>query len=74
MLTKNLVKYRLIEEHMKAVKSGKLLLGREILYLLRKHKTAAGLDDVGNELEIIAEKCGCRITYSRNYNVAHIVF
>lgn len=74
MLKKNLVKYRLIEEHMKAVKAGKLLLGNEILYLLRKHKTAVGLDDVGNELEIIAEKCGCRITYSRNYNVAYIMF
>ena len=74
MLKNNLVKYKLIEEHMKAVRSGKLLLGREILYLLRKHKTAVGLDDVGNELEIISEKCGCRITYSRNYNVAYIMF
>ena len=74
MLKKNLIKYRLIEEHMKAVKSGKLVLGREILYLLRKHKTAVGLDDIGNELEMIAEKCGCRISYSRNYCVATIRF
>lgn len=74
MLKKNLVKYRLIEEHMKAVKDGKLLLAREILYLLRKHQTKVGLDDIGNELEMVAEKCGCRISYSRNYCIATIRF
>ena len=74
MLKKNLVKYRLIEEHMKAVKDGRLLLAREILYLLRKRQTKVGLDDIGNELEMVAEKCGCRISYSRNYCVATIRF
>ena len=74
MLKKNLVKYRLIEEHMKAVKSGKLILGKEILYLLRKHQTKVGLDDVGFELEMIAGKCGCKISYGRNYYSATIRF
>lgn len=74
MLKKNLVKYRLIEEHIIAVKTGKLVLAREILYLLRKHKTKVGLDDIGCEVEMIAEKCGCRISYSRNYCTATIRF
>lgn len=74
MLKKNLTKYRLIDEHMKAVKAGKVILAKEILYLLRKHQIKVGLDDIGNELEIIAEKSGCRISYSRNYCIATIRF
>lgn len=74
MLKNNLIKYRLIEEHMKAVKSGKFDLGKQILYLLRKHHTKVGLDDIGCDLEMIAEKCGCRISYNRNYCIATIRF
>ena len=69
-----MIRYRLIEEHLKSVKSGNFELGREILYLLRKHHIKVGLDDVGCELEMISEKCGCRIRYGRNYNIATIEF
>lgn len=71
MLKKNLVKYRLIEKHMEAVKSGRYEEGRRLLWLLRKHTLSVGCgDDAGCAVEYIAEECGCRVRYTRNYNVA----
>ena len=74
-LKKNLIKYRLIGKHLEAVKAGKFEEGRCLLYLLRKHTLSVGLGyDAGYAVEIIAEECGCRVRYSRNYNVAHVVW
>lgn len=71
MLKKNLIKYRLIEKHMEAVKAGRYAEGRYLLRLLRKHSLNVGCgDNAGFAVEIIAEECGCRIRYTRNYNVA----
>ena len=73
MLRKNLIKYRLIENHIEAVKAGRYEEARRLLQLLRRHRLSVGLgDDAGYAAEIIAEECGCRIRYSRNYNVSHI--
>lgn len=74
MSKQNIVKYKLMETHKKVVRKGDLLLAREILYLLRHHKNVVGLDDVGYQLEIISEECGCNIRYGRNYNCAYISF
>lgn len=74
MLKQNIIKYRLMETHKKLVRRGDLLLAREILHLLRHHKNVAGLDDVGCQLEIISQECGCNIRYGRNYNLAYISF
>lgn len=72
MLKKNLVRYKLIDEHMKAVKKGEYEVGRDLLQLLRKGQIKVGLNDTGFRMECIAEKAGCRISYSRNYNIATI--
>ncbi len=75
MLKKNLIKYRLIEKHMEAVKSGRYEEARRLLTLLRKHSLCVGCgDDAGYAVECIAEKCGCRVRYARNYNVAHVTW
>ncbi len=74
MLKKNLVKYKLIEEHMHAVNAGRYELARMLLRLLRKHSINVGLDDIAHEIETIAEQCGCRISYGRNYCLAYIRF
>lgn len=74
-LKKNLIKYRLIEKHLEAVKVGKYEVARELLRLLRKHELYVGLGyDAGFAAECIAEECGCRVSYGRNYNVARIRF
>lgn len=73
MLKNNLIKYRLIENHIKAVNAGKYEEARRLLQLLRRHRLSVGIgDDAGYAAEIIAEECGCRIRYSRNYNVSNI--
>lgn len=74
MLKRNRIKYKLIEKHIEAVKSGKYVLAKNLLLLLRKRSINVGLNDIDFELECIAEETGCRITYSRNYNGANIRF
>ena len=74
MSKQNIVKYKLMETHKKGVKRGGLLVAREILHLLRHHKNVAGLDNIGCQLEIISQECGCNIRYGRNYNCAYISF
>lgn len=72
-LKRNLVKYRLIEKHREVVKAGRYEEGRYLLRLLRTHIMTVGLgDDAGYAAECIAEKCGCRTRYARNYAVAHV--
>lgn len=73
MLKKNLVKYRLIEEHMQAVKDGRYETAQLILRLLRKREIRLGTGS-DFEAEAIAESCGCRISYSRNYYSAYVRF
>lgn len=75
MFKRNLIKYRLIEKQTEAVKAGRYEEGRRLLTLLRKHSLCVGLgDDAGFAAEIVAEECGCRVYYARNYNVAHVVW
>lgn len=74
MLKKNIIKYKLIEEHMRAVKHGEYLYAKALLWLLRKHQVTVGLGDVDHKLETYCEGVGCRVTYSRNYCAAHIRF
>ena len=70
----NLIKYRLIDEHLNAVRRGEYELARFLLLLLRKSRLSVGLGDISFQIETIAEKCGCRIRYSRNYYRAEIHF
>lgn len=75
MFKRNLIKYRLIEEHLRAVKAGRYEEGRRLLTLLRKHSLSVGCgDDAGYVVEILAKECGCRVRYARNYNVAHVTW
>lgn len=74
MLRKNMTRYKLIDEHIKAVKSGNYLVAKEILHLLRKGQIKVGLDDVGFEMECVAERTGCRVSYGRNFYTANIRF
>ena len=75
LLKKKLVKYRLIEKHLEAVRAGRFEESRRLLWLLRKHSLSVGLgDDAGFAAECTAEECGCRVYYSRNYNVATVVW
>ena len=75
MLKRNLVKYRLIEKHLEAVRAGRYEEGRRLLTLLRKHSLTVRLENVADyAVEIAAAECGCRVRvrYARNYNVAHV--
>lgn len=74
MFKRNRTKYRLIEAHIKAVEDGDYEVARKILRLLRKKRTAVGLDDVSHKVETIAENCGCRINYTRSFCTAEIRF
>jgi len=74
-LKTKIIKYRLIEAHMKAVRAGRYEEGRYLLRLLRNHKLNVGTDDnAGFAAEITAEDCGCKVRYARNYNIAHITW
>ena len=75
MLKHNLVRYRLINEHMNQVRSGNLDVANRLLRLLCKGFLRVGLsDDAGCEAEILAVACGCRVRYNRSYSVALISF
>ena len=72
-LVRNMVRYRMIEKHLQLVREGKYDVAHYIIRLLNKRECTVGLgDDAGYVFEITAENCGCRISYSRNYNLAHI--
>lgn len=72
-LVGNMVRYRIIEKHLQFIREGKYDVARYMLRLLNKRECTVGLnDDAGFVFEIEAEKCGCRISYSRNYNRAYI--
>lgn len=73
-LTHNRIKYRLIDEHQNAVQRGEYELARMLPRLLRNCRVSVGLGDVSFQLETIAEKCGCRVRYTRNYCGAEIRF
>ena len=58
-----------------AVKRGALEVARRLLQLLYHTRITVGLaDDAGSNAECIAQECGCRIRYSRDYNLAHISY
>ena len=62
-------------EQWDAVKRGDLELAQRLLHLLYNTRLSVGLaDDAGFKAECIAEKHGCRIRYSRNFNIAHISY
>lgn len=65
-------RYKFIDVHRKLVKEGKLLEARKILYLLRDGSITLGLDDVSNAVERICEDFGCRVRYSRCFNLAEV--
>ena len=72
-LVRNMVRYRMIEKHLQFVREGKYDVARYMLRLLNKRECTVGMnDDAGWIFEIEAEKCGCRISYSRNYSIARI--
>lgn len=69
----SLVRFKLMCEQWDAVKRGDLEVAQRLLHLLYHTCISVGLaDDSGYQAECIAERCGCRVRYSRNYNVAHI--
>lgn len=64
---------KLRNKHMHLVKVGEFETARCLLYLLRKGTFKVGLGEyAGFEAECLAEECGCRVTYSRNYMIATI--
>lgn len=72
MLEKNIRRYKLIDEHRRLVREGKLIQANIVLHLLRKGKVALGLDDESYAVESLCEDIGCRISYSRNFNVSEV--
>lgn len=72
MLKKNLVRYRLIEAHIRLVKSGNYDAARIILCLLRKGEARIGLGDADWTAEQVFETAGVSIHYSRSYNSAYV--
>lgn len=73
-VSRNIIKYKLIEQHMNLVRSGRYAVASRLLYLIRKRRMLAGLGNVDFEVEMIAEECGCRIRYGLNYYTAEIIF
>ena len=68
MLEKKIRRYKLMDEHRRLVREGKLREANTILYLLRKGSVKLGLGDESYTVEILCERLGCRIRYSRSYN------
>lgn len=69
------VRFNLMCAQYDAAKRGDLEVARRLLQLLYRTRITVGLaDDAGFQAEIIAEESGCRIRYSRNYNLAHISY
>lgn len=71
----HVIRFELMCEQWDAVKRGDLELAQRLLHLLYNTRLSVGLaDDAGFKAECIAEKHGCRIRYSRNFNIAHISY
>lgn len=72
MLEKKIRRYVLMDAHRNMVREGKLREANTVLYLLRKGRVKLGLGDESFAVESLCEKLGCRIHYSRNYNIAEV--
>ena len=73
-LQQNLIKYRLMDKHIELVNKGEFRVASMILRLLRDKRVTCYLDDISYQVEMICEKCNCRIWYSNDGNraVVHI--
>lgn len=72
MLEKKIRRYKLMDEHRRLVREGKFREANTVLYLLRKGNVKLGLGDESYIVESLCEGLGCRIRYSRNYNIAEV--
>lgn len=74
-MKRKLIRYRLIEEHMRAVRSGRYEYARHLLALIKDGRLRVGLNnDAGFAAECFAEKAGCHVGYNRYYSVATVSF
>lgn len=72
-LIRNMVRYRMIERHLRFVREGKYDVAHYIIRLLVNRECTTGTEDVAGILfELEAEKVGCAISYSKDYKTAYI--
>ena len=72
-LVRSMVRYRMIEKHLRFVREGKYDVAHYMLRLLNGHVCTVEVDDIpGILFELEAERCGCRISYSKDYKTAYI--
>lgn len=75
MTDKSTIKKNLMNLHNDLVKNGEYDKAINVLHLLHRHKLIVGLmSDVGFWVETKAEEIGCRVSYSRNYNIATVTY
>lgn len=66
------LKAKVMNAYSELVRNDRLLEARAVLRFLRDGKTNLGLGDVSSYVEGILEALGCRIRYSRNFNIARV--
>ena len=66
------MKSKVMDAYRELVRSGELLAAWLVLDLLKHGKVSLGLGDNAFKVECILGKLGCRIWYSRNYNIATV--
>lgn len=72
VLERKIRRYLLMDAHRKMVREGKFIEANTVLYLLRKGKVSLGLGNESFAVESLCEKLGCKIRYSRNFNIAEV--
>lgn len=65
-------KVRLMFAYHDFLRGGKYFAARKILNLLSNQKVSLGLDDDSWEVEQLAYKLNLKVSYSKNFNGAHI--
>ena len=72
-LVRSMVRYKMIEKHLRFVREGKYDIAHYMLRVLNGHVCTVEVDDIpGILFELEAERCGCRISYSKDYKMAYI--
>lgn len=67
-ITDKLIRYKVIELHIRLVKECKYFEARKVLKCLNDGSVKLGLDDISWAVETELEKIGCRIWYAGNGN------
>ena len=69
-LKSKLLKAKVMNAYSESVREGNMSTAHGLLTLLRLGKISMGLSDASYKIECLLEAIGCKITYSRYYDIA----